>query len=228
MPLILRLMFVPMLAASLASAGGESVTVNFQEMKSDTEIEKEINNAVNQILKFSRTNNLEIQKSEQFITKATVYGTKSSFDKFIETSPDWKTGAKVPATYVGFGEKKEFFVVSWSSYQAVHPADTREEYRKLLIHEIAHLFHSAYLNGSDDKMGPVWFYEGFACFAANQYQGAVLPKNFDLVINAPDRGSYRDYVAIFRELRKKHSVHDLLDKAHTKDFNRWVILQLRP
>lgn len=223
----LKFLFLSAFAANLSHASEAPVTINFFEMKPDAKIESEIKSAVSQLLEVSRSNQLGIEKVEQFITKASVYGTKSSFDKLIESSPAWKAGSKVPATYVGFGEKKEFFIISWSAYQGIHPNESRTEYEKLLVHEISHLFHTAYLKGGDDRMGPVWFYEGFACFVANQYQDAVLPKDFAPIINAPERSSYRDYVAIVRELHKRHSIRELLNKAHEKDFNRWAIAALR-
>ncbi len=204
-----------------------TVKVNFHETKRDPKVERELIGAVNQILEFSNSNHLGVKKSEQFIAEADVYGSKFSFDKFIEASPNWKAGVKVPATYVGIGEKKKLFVVSWPVYQGIHPNDSRHEYGKLIVHESAHLFHVAYLKGDEEKMGPMWFFEGFACFVADQYREAVLPRNFASVINTSERGNYKDYVAIFSELRKKYSVRELLDKAHDKDFNNWAISTLR-
>ncbi len=219
--------FLSLIFARTGFAGGPVVSIKFKGMKSDFKIEHDIKGAIAQILEFSRSKQLDVRTSEQFITKATVYDSKSSFDKFIEASPGWKTGSKVPATYVGFGEKKEFFVVSWKAYQEIHPNDSRKEYEKLIVHEIAHLFHAAYLKGDEDKMGPVWFYEGFACVVAGQYPDASLPQDFASVINAQNRASYKDYVAIFRELLKKYSIRELLDKANDKNFNAWAISVLR-
>lgn len=222
-----NLLLLSLLLANIGFASEALLTVSFQGMKSDTKIEGEIKDAVDQILEFSHSNQLGIRTGEPFITKATVYGTKSSFDSFIEASPGWKAGAKVPATYVGFGEKRALFVISWTAYQGVHPSDSHSEYEKLIVHEIAHLFHAAYLKNNEDKMGPVWFYEGFACVVADQYKDATLPKDFASVINSPERASYRDYVAIIRKLRKKYSVRELLDKASDKNFNSWAISALR-
>lgn len=201
--------------------------VNFQGMKTDAKIENEIEQAIAQILDFSRSNQLGLTSKEQFITNVTIYESKSSFDNLIKSSSEWKAQTKVPATRLGFGKNREFFVVSWAAYQGVHPRDSRSEYEKLMVHEIAHLLHIAYLKGDDEKMGPIWFYEGFACFVANQYPDAALPKDPSSVINLPEGASYRDYVAIFRALRKKYSVRELLHKANDKKFNDWAISTLQ-
>lgn len=224
---VIILILSSLLVGSFANAAGLRLKVDFQGTKSDPEIESEIQSAVQKVLEFSRANELGIDKSDQFITKATVFETKVNFDNFIKATPEWKAGAIVPANYAGFGEKKEFFVVAWPAYQMIHPKDSRKEYQRLLVHEIAHLLHSAFLQGHDDKMGPVWFYEGFACYVADQYKDAAVPRDIGSVVSSPDRGSYRDYAAIFRGLRTKHPVRELLDKASTQDFNGWAISQLR-
>jgi hypothetical protein len=37
------------------------------------------------------------------------------------------------------GEKKTLHVVSWSAYKSIHPEETIDDYKKLVIHELAHL-----------------------------------------------------------------------------------------
>ena len=33
-------------------------------------------------------------------------------------------------------------------------------YEKLIAHELAHAYHIQLLDGDEESMGPVWFYEG--------------------------------------------------------------------
>jgi hypothetical protein len=68
-----------------------------------------------------------------------------------------------------------------------------------MIHEMAHRLH-ARIVGDEQKMGPIWFWEGFAVYAADQY----LSNTPDLtetelwsIIDAKERGSYRNYRAVF-------------------------------
>lgn len=183
-----------------------------------------VNNSISTLLLFSKTHLLKIERSADFVAEVILYGTKESFDKMVSNSSDWPKGTKVPSTYVGLGQKRKFHVISWDAYKTIHPNDSALEYQKLITHELTHLLHIAYLKGREDDMGPMWFFEGFACFVADQYPNSPMPskENLNEILSDKKRASYMDYVAVFRSLAKKKSVTKLLQEASSKDFSSWA------
>lgn len=183
-----------------------------------------VQRAISEVLSFSRTHRLKIVRQEDIVETVVHYESKAEFDKMISAQPSWPKGVIVPTTYAGVGLKKEFHVVSLEAYQRIHPTDTADDYRKLLVHELIHLLHIAVLDGREDDMGPIWFFEGLACFAADQYsKSPELPRQrIDEILNDTNRGSYANYAAMLRGLVKKESVTDLIKKASAKDFSEWA------
>ncbi len=156
----------------------------------------------------------------QLIQEVEVYSSKSSFDaKFMESS-NGKLSS-IPKTYLGVADKKTLRVVSWPVYKTVHPNHSKLDYEKLLSHEIAHQLHIALLGGDEDAMGPLWFFEGFAVVAANQYEDAKAPdlEKLKAVILNPARGKYEDYGALVRKLNRTYSLSTLVDMAKKPDFS---------
>ena len=153
-----------------------------------------------------------------------MYGSTAEFDKAIRMSTGQQKSDSVPETYVGFGQNKKFHIIARSVYKVIFPKDTDRAYLNLVTHELTHLFHIAYLDGHEEKMGPVWFYEGFACLVADQYPGAPPPSREQIskiTIN-PTRGDYQIYVAILRLLAKRKSIRALLAEASEAEFSRDV------
>lgn len=70
----------------------------------------------------------------------------------------------------GVLENRRLMAVAPQMYHDSYP-DGREKnaYEKLLAHEIFHRLHVRILNGNEESMGPVWFFEGFAIYAADQF-----------------------------------------------------------
>lgn len=69
-------------------------------------------------------------------------------------------------------------------------------------------------------MGPIWFYEGFACLVAQQFSDEPLPSNEKIreILASPEHGSYKLYSSILHELLHSMPIKDLLDHAHDSDF----------
>jgi hypothetical protein len=61
--------------------------------------------------------------------------------------------------------------VSPELYAENYPEGIEEDsYEKLLAHKIAHGLHIRILNGDEGRMGPTWFFEGFAIYAVEQFR----------------------------------------------------------
>jgi len=87
---------------------------------------------------------------------------------------------------------------------------------------MAHRLHIRVLNGNEEAMGPMWFFEGFALLAAGQFENASLktPKIWE-VVEDPQRGSYKHYSAVIRHFLKKVSLQDMIEQAGKPEFNAW-------
>ncbi len=202
----------------------DTIKIEFSGSNYDAQIELTIHSSLRQIIEFSQVNTLGILSPQAFVKRAVIYSTKAKFDDMIRNSPGWPREVPVPPNYAGVGHDKTFHVVSWEAYQTIYPRENYEDYQKLITHELAHLFHVSYLNGQEDKMGPIWFYEGLPCLIANQYPDAILPENEDLreILKNPERGNYKTYVAILRALIKKKPLRDLLNEASQDNFSESV------
>ena len=137
---------------------------------------------------------------------------------------------ELPETYCGALEKRTLLVVSPEYYSKVYPEGIEtNSYEKLLTHEIAHRLHIKILKGDEEAMGPIWFYEGFAMFVADQFSKSEVKLSKEEMIeimNNPDRGSYSNYCYIFRYFVNKVPLKEMIFKAKNVNFNEELILLL--
>ncbi len=125
------------------------------------------------------------------------------------------------ATVVGALEKRILLFVSPDEFARVVPELAAElnAYEKLMAHEIAHRLHVAILAGDEERMGPRWFYEGFAVVASGQHQGAELGDPEAAMASA----SYRDFGALVRALMDHVPLEELVRRAGDSDFEAWAL-----
>nr|HXK50876.1 hypothetical protein [Clostridiales bacterium] len=77
---------------------------------------------------------------------------------------------------------------------------------------------------------PVWFYEGFALYAADQFCHSKISMTREEIIDilkTEERGSYEKYAFIFRYLVKLVPLKELVSKAVDKDFINFIIEIIR-
>ena len=91
--------------------------------------------------------------------------------------------------------------------------------------------HVALVDGDEDKMGPQWFFEGFAVLGAGQKLGGDLAfdSSAQALAAAKDTHSplaYRRFGAAVRYFSTKTPLPTLVRRAHTEDFETWL-LQLK-
>ncbi|OFX49478.1 MAG: hypothetical protein A2046_06835 [Bacteroidetes bacterium GWA2_30_7] len=78
-------------------------------------------------------------------------------------------------------------------------------------------------------MGPIWFYEGFAIFAADQLKKSEFKLNSKEIwetIENTERGSYIKYGFVFRYFVDKIGLKKLISKSSDKDFHKWLKQQI--
>ncbi|MBP7866788.1 MAG: hypothetical protein KA419_12655 [Acidobacteria bacterium] len=143
--------------------------------------------------------------------------------------------SSVPDTFAGTVQGKTLFLVSAPRYEKIYRDLYPEwpwnpaEYRRLAAHELAHAAHARIVRertGSEDAMGPRWFFEGLAICCAGQFEPAAgQDKPLDwaqfMAYVGRDREkvlSYPVYGAMFRALDGKFAVKDLVRQAADPGF----------
>ena len=166
---------------------------------------------------------------ESFADHAEIYDDKNKFDQRFLKLHGEDLSIKLPKTVSAALEKRVFISVSPELYSQNYPQGIEEKsFEKLITHEMAHRLHIRILNGDENAMGPIWFYEGFAMFAANQFSKSDIHLNKDEIIeimNNPERGSYLKYAYVFRYFTEKIPLHELINEAKNENFNEWLLLK---
>ncbi|MEZ4536771.1 MAG: hypothetical protein R3D26_17495 [Cyanobacteriota/Melainabacteria group bacterium] len=77
----------------------------------------------------------------------------------------------IPKTFAAGIEKGVYFSVSPAVYARIYPqGEDPDAFEKLFTHELAHRLHVRILDGDEERMGPIWFFEGFATIASGQFE----------------------------------------------------------
>ena len=74
-------------------------------------------------------------------------------------------------------------------------------------------------------MGPIWFFEGFAVYVADQYVGStpnLSESEIWQVVDATKRGSYPKYKAVFIHFLKGTTLSEYMKQAGEPDFTKWL------
>jgi hypothetical protein len=143
----------------------------------------------------------------------------------------------IPNTFSGTIDQKTLFVVTSETYEKIFNGLYDEkywsmnEYRKLIIHELAHRVHAIIAKkvfGSEDGMGPRWFFEGLAIQCAGQFSSQDSDNNLtweEIKIyiekdarNLLEKPRYPIYCQIFKSLSTKISISWLIKHAGDEDF----------
>ncbi len=168
--------------------------------------------------------------NEEFMDSVMIFDDKNSFNKTLLIIAGADTSMKLPETYCAALEKRTLVSVSPEYYSKVYPEGIEENsFIKLLTHEMAHRLHVRILGGDEEAMGPIWFYEGFAIYVADQFSKSniILSKEEMIrIMKEPERGSYLKYNYLFRYFAKKIPIRDLILRAKNKDFNEELFSML--
>jgi hypothetical protein len=190
------------------------------------EIELAFARADMRLRQFSKVYGWDKYADKPFIQVAKVFASKPDFDKRLREIGDVGAEVQLPVTYSAALEKEEFIAVSPEVYLKNYPDGKEADYyEKLITHEMAHRLHVRILQGREQKMGPVWFYEGFAIFAADQFVGRepkLSEEEIWRIVADKDRGSYIKYASVIRFFLKKATLQQLVIRAGDSDFITWL------
>ena len=189
-------------------------------------LEKVFIGAQRRLRSFAKHNRWEELVRKRFIDRAEIYDHKNKFDqKFLRLHGE-NLSIKLPKEVSAALEKRIFIAVSPDLYRKNFPEGIENRsYEKLITHEMAHRLHIRIVNGNEDAMGPVWFFEGFAIYAASQFENTAPDLNPDeiwKIVNTPSRGSYIKYASVFSYFLRKFSPRELVEHARDRDFIQWL------
>lgn len=171
---------------------------------------------------FAKQHNWENLVKESFADLVEVYDKKIQFDQRIIYLSDADLDTQLPITYSAALEKRVLISVSPDLYKENYPDGIeKDSFEKLLIHEMAHRLHIRILKGNEEKMGPIWFFEGFAIYVANQFENkdlTITKEEVWSILENKERGSYKKYAAVMKYFLKKLSLEKMVKMAGEKNF----------
>jgi len=178
------------------------------------------------IREFAKTYGWENLTEESFFDRVEIYDSKEVFDRRVKEITETDPSVQLPRTYSAVLEKRILVAVSPEIFRENYPQGIEDKfYEKIMAHEIAHRLHIRILNGNEEAMGPVWFFEGFAIYAANQFEHSSLvlsDEEIGEIIRSEERGSYEKYAFVFRYFVKKRPVKEMVEEAGKKDFIQFL------
>ena len=201
------------------------------------EFEEILLNAQRRIRKFAKDYHWEHHTEESFLDKFEIHDNKEQFNRrILEITGQTKEealisasvkGTEIPTSFSAGLENRILIAVSPELFVKNIPevGEEFDYYEKLAAHEIAHRLHIRILNNNEDAMGPVWFFEGFAMFAVDQFLHKLTElSNGEIwdIVRSENRGSYFNYNVVFRHFLKKTTLQEIVEKAGQKDFINWL------
>ena len=189
-----------------------------------------VNAARMNIISFAKDYGWEEFTKVEFTDRVIIFDNKNEFDLTLLKLAEADPSQHLPDTYCAALEKRTLISVTPEYFSKVYPEGNEERsFEKLLTHEIAHRLHIRILNGEEKAMGPIWFYEGFAIYAADQFSKSdIILRNDEMIkiMKDPVRESYVKYNFIFRYFVNKMPLKELILKAKDENFNDELILML--
>ena len=178
--------------------------------------------AQRRLVGFAQKHNWQVHIQEPFAANFHVHADKASFDHDLLETCGLDTTTELPTTYCAALEQGILMSVSPELYRTLYPeGDEENAFEKLLTHEMAHRLHIRILGGNEEAMGPIWFYEGFALHAAGQFENNMPQLNTNEIweiVGTQERGSYKQYAAVFQYFLGKAPIQQLIEIAGRDDF----------
>ena len=175
---------------------------------------------------FADKHDLPVAALQEMIQTMYVYHDHNQFSIDLSKMFNVKKNEILPS-YVGtivnhalFIMDKEYFLIQNPSYIG------DSEYIKLIAHELAHEYHIFLLDGNENDMGPIWFYEGFATAVANQYEDqdkSYSKEKIKEVILTNDRNSYAVYRRLFEIIEINFDMAYILRAINNPHFVNRII-----
>lgn len=196
------------------------------------EFESTLIGAQKRLLTVAKRYHWEHLMEEPLMRKAVLFDTKPAYDDFLRELFPEARDMVIPKTFTAGFEGDVFFAVSPEIYKQAVPQFVEDKfYEKLICHELAHKLHTRIVNGNEEMMGPIWFWEGFATLAAGQFEHET--RLLDQVkirelLSEPKRGDYREYNALTKHFVKLVPLPELIRRSYGPDFSDWLLNNANP
>jgi len=189
-----------------------------------TSLEKQLLNAQRRLRDFARHYHWEKHAEECFMEQAKIFDTQEKFIQELKNLLQLPEDFELPKTISACLEKRVLVAISSDLYKIIYPEGYEKNfYEKLMTHELAHRLHIRILDGNEENMGQIWFFEGFALFAAGQFcNDKKKPGNVWEIITSTKRGSYQEYARVFRYFANIIPLPVLIEHAGEQDFSVWL------
>lgn len=207
-----------------------SDSVNIDESQFEDMIEE----AYSRIRSFASEYGWEKYTEQSFFNKVFIYSEKADFDRKLIELTGMPDSTEFPVTFSGGIIERVLILKSPDVYAAIYPdgvEKTGDGYIKLIVHEMAHMLHVRILNGEEEKMGPIWFFEGFAIHASDQFSDRELTlaeEEMSALIIEEIRTSYIKYGALIRYLTDYADISELVLMAADGTINDWALKKVNP
>ncbi|MBI2931257.1 MAG: alpha/beta hydrolase [Planctomycetes bacterium] len=191
--------------------------------------ESEIRAALDHVTAWYARHGLASPKSD-VIDTAIVFAEESEARRAIAGRFGVKDDA-IPVGFSGTVDGKTLFVVRRElyarTYARLYPEHPwrADDYRALIAHELAHRLHASKATtifGSEDGMGPRWFFEGLAITCASQFEPSSTlswPQIQELIVrDAKGPLNYPLYGQMVRSLAASFPIRWLVEYAGRPDF----------
>lgn len=162
-----------------------------------------------------------------FFRRVAVFADQAGLWARLSTTFGLPRDAPLPTPgLAGALERGVLTVVTPEVYARVQPryGAVPGAYARLLAHEMAHRLHIAVLDGDEERMGPTWFYEGFAVVASGDLIGLEAATADDLWrhVRAEGADAYAHYAAALRFLVARVPLRELVAPAGEAGFASWL------
>ena len=127
----------------------------------------------------------------------------------------------VPEGLVAASKDGAVYILAADAVQEVRPEFLMlpQGWERLIAHEFAHLLHELRVGCDPECLGPRWFFEGLACWAAGQRFIDILPDipiaSLPELLACKGRVEYAWFEAVVRRLAEFTPLDDLVARAAT-------------
>jgi GNAT superfamily N-acetyltransferase len=177
--------------------------------------------AQNRMTAFAEAHQWGAYAIDPFVKSVRFFDSKVAFDDAVRFAFQLDESTVVPRTASAIVANGELLIVSPDLYLELYPLGEEEAfYEKLIAHEFAHELHIRVLNGEEEKMGPKWFFEGFALHAADQFTtepNQLSEQEVWKIIEEDQDATYRLYKEVISYLLGHFSLEELVKLVQTEE-----------
>jgi hypothetical protein len=174
---------------------------------------------------FALKNGWEDLMKACYIDHVEIFDRKEDYDRRLLAHLEKDPATKLPASFCAALERRILMAVSPGLFKKVNPKFAEENfYEKVLAHEIIHRLHVRIV-ADENAMGPLWVFEGFAMYGADQLRESLPSLSRDeiwQVVREKERIDYRKYSSVFRYFAVRASTREIILRAARDDFDEWL------